>query len=159
MTWRLRSKDYDLQKGEGNRQAMIQLVTSATGSPGILAYADGQAVGWCAIAPREEYIRLNNSRILRPVDDQPVWSLTCFFIHKNWRGKGLSVALIKEAIAFAGRHGAKIVEGYPVEPRKDRMPEVFAFTGLAKAFTRAGFEEVARHSEGRPIMRYHILNT
>lgn len=155
MHWRLTSAQFYAQKGEGNRQAMKGIVDSGE-VPGIIAYVDGRPGGWCSIAPRDAFSRLDRSRVLKRVDDQPVWSVVCFFIAKPYRRQGLSVKLLAAAIAYAESRGAKIVEGYPVEPRKDEMPDVFAWTGLAAAFQQVGFQEVARRSETRPIMRYHL---
>lgn len=152
MWWRLKRSEFDAQKGDGNRAAFRAVVENGP-PPGVLAYAGDQPVGWCAIAPRDEYPALERSRILKRVDDQPVWSVTCFFIAKGWRRRGLAGRLLAAAVAFAGEHGARIVEGYPVEPRNDDMPAVFAWTGMASTFRRAGFVEVARRSETRPIMR------
>ena len=132
---------------------MKELITKTT--PGILAYAGSKAVGWCAVAPRSEYIRLETSRILKPVDDKQVWSVSCFFIHKQFRQQGLSRQLLKAAVDFALLKGAKIIEGYPIEGVKGRMPDVFAWTGFSSVFRRNGFKEVARRSETRPIMRYY----
>ena len=155
MTPRLPRADYELQKGEGNRMAFRDLVTSGE-AHGILAYDDGNPAGWCAVGPREEFPALERSRIMRRVDDEPVWSIVCFFIGKEYRRQGLMGRLLSGAIAYAADHGATIVEGYPVEPRTAAMPPVFAWTGLASAFRQAGFVEVARRSETRPIMRYHL---
>lgn len=155
MTWRLRRSEYDKLKGLGNKRAFRKIVSSGP-APGVLAYAGGEPVGWCAVAPREVHARLENSRVLARVDDRPVWSVTCFFVAKPFRRAGLSVALLKAAVGHAAAYGAKIVEGYPVEPRTDPMPDVFAWTGIASTFRRAGFEEVARRSPGRPIMRIGI---
>lgn len=151
MYWRLKATDYNKQKGEGNKKAMKKL--QAKSSPGIIAYTKGKAVGWCAVAPRGEYIRLETSRILKPVDDKKVWSVSCFFITKEFRGKGLSVPLLKAAVDLAISKGATIVEGYPAEPTA-RMADAFAWTGIASPFQRAGFEEVERKSKARPVMRY-----
>lgn len=155
MTWRLKAADYNKQKGAGNKKAIQQLVKK--NKPiGVLAFEDNTVAGWCAVAPREEYIRLENSKILKPVDEKPVWSVSCFFIKKEYRNKGLSQQLLKAAIKFAKSKGATIVEGYPVEAKDNKMPVVFAWTGFAPAFSKAGFKEVARRSETRPIMRYFI---
>jgi GNAT superfamily N-acetyltransferase len=124
--------------------------------PGILVYANGRPVGWCSIGPREVYPRLERSRILKRVDDQPVWSVVCFFVTRSHRRKGLATKLLKAAVEYARKRGAGIVEGYPVEPKKDSMPDVFAYHGLASAFRKAGFREVARRSQTRPIMRYFL---
>ncbi len=155
MFWRLTHAEWEKQKGEKNRKALKKLIDSGE-VPGILAYANGKPVGWCSVAPRERFIRLENSRVLKRVDDKPVWSVVCFFIAKEFRRSGVTVALLKAAVEYARKKGAKILEGYPVEPKKGKMPDVFAYTGLASAFRQAGFKEVLRRSETRPIMRYFI---
>lgn len=153
MLWRLPRKQFDQQKGEGNKQAMKALVDGGE-IPGILAYDGTRAIGWCAVAPRERYGYLARSRILKPIDDRPCWSVACLFIDKAYRRKLVSSELLKAAVAFAESQGARVVEGYPVEPKAGRaMAPAFAWTGLASAFLRAGFREVARRSPTRPIMR------
>ena len=117
----------------------------------MLAYVDGKPVGWCAIAPREQYPRLERSRILQPIDECAVWSVTCFFVARAFRRQGLSARLLKAAVKFAHSRGARIVEGYPHEVKSSA--DVFVFTGLLNAFRKAGFKEVARRSKTRPIMR------
>lgn len=150
--WILRRSEFDrLRKGEGTKKFIKKIVKKGL-PPGILAYEEDRAVGWCAIQPRENYPVLQNSRILKPVDEKPVWSIVCFYIQSKYRKHGLTVDLIKEAVKFAKSQKAKIVEGYPVEPKKVTAP-VFIYTGIASAFLKAGFKEVARRSETRPIMR------
>ncbi|MFQ5805106.1 MAG: GNAT family N-acetyltransferase [Phycisphaerae bacterium] len=158
MWWRLTRAEFEKRKGAQNKRAMKRIVNCGE-VPGLLAYADGEPIGWCAVGPREWYPVLQRSRVLKPVDDQPVWAVTCFFIAKPYRGKGISVKLLKAAVALAKKNGARIVEGYPVEPKKGRMPDAFAWTGLAAAFRKAGFVEVLRRSETRPIMRYVVKGT
>jgi GNAT superfamily N-acetyltransferase len=155
MHWRLTSAEYAVMKGNANRELLRELVASGA-EPGLLAYIDGEPAGWVAIAPREEYPRLDHSRILKPVDDQPVWSIVCLFISPPYRRRGLSTRLIEAAARHAAARGATTVEAYPVEPRSADMPGVFAFTGTAAAFRAAGFVEVARRSETRPIMRRSV---
>lgn len=152
MWWRLPRQEFVQGKGEGNKRAIRRLV-AAGGTPGILAYSGGEPVGWCSVAPRESFPVLDRSRILKRVDDQPVWSVVCFFVAKKHRRQGLAVKLLEAAAAYAEERGARIVEGYPVEPKKGDMPDVFVYTGLASAFRKAGFVEVARRSETRPVMR------
>ena len=155
MWYRLKRSEFEKQKGEGNRKAMKTHVDGGN-VPGIIAYSYGKPVAWCSVAPREDFSALERSRILKPVDDKPVWSIVCFFVGKNHRRQGLNIALLKSAIDFAKQRGAKILEGYPVEPKKNPMPDVFAFYGLASAFKKAGFKECLRRSETRPIMRFNI---
>ena len=97
--------------------------------------------------------RLDNSRVLKRVDEEPVWSVVCLFVLKGHRRRGISRRLLEAAARHAKKQGARIIEGYPVEPKKDVMPDAFAWTGIASAYRSAGFTEVARRSETRPIMR------
>jgi GNAT superfamily N-acetyltransferase len=145
--------EWERLKGEKNRRAMKRLVEQGQRPPGLLAYLGREPVGWISIEPREAFSKLARSRVLAPVDDKPVWSIVCFFVEKRYRERGMSVALIEGAVDHARKKGARIVEGYPVEPRQDKMPSVFAFTGFASAYRKARFKEVARRSDTRPIMR------
>jgi GNAT superfamily N-acetyltransferase len=99
---------------------------------------------------------LERSRTLKRIDDEPVWSIVCFFVARPYRHQGLMVKLLRAAIVYAKEHDAKIVEGYPVEPGQTNIPPVSSFTGIVSAFKEAGFVEVLRRSERRPIMRYFI---
>ncbi len=158
MAWRLRNKDWVAGKGSRNKRALKKIVTSGQ-TPGVLAYLGRQPIGWCAIAPREVYSALERSRVLKPVDDRPVWSITCLFILKDYRRRGVSARLLKAAAKIAGGNGAFIVEGYPVEPYTENVPDPFMWTGIPSAFRRAGFKEVMRRSKTRPIMRKIIRKT
>ncbi len=155
MSWLLTKKEFDANKGAANKRKMKKLVDS-NAQPGIIAYFDNEPVGWCAIAPREKYIRLEKSRVLKNVDDQPVWSIPCFFIKKEFRRKRLSTEMLKAAISHCKSKGVKIVEGYPTEPYANNIPPAFAWTGFPSSFRKAGFKEVLRRSKSRPIMRYNL---
>lgn len=155
MHFRLLKPEYERGRGEPNRRALRRLVTAGP-PPGVLASDGEMAVGWCAVAPRDEYPRLARSRAMRPPDDRPAWSVVCLFVAKGYRRRGVSVALLRGAAAFAASRGAALVEGYPVEPRRGAMPDVFAWTGTAAAFRAAGFTEVARPLPGRPVMRREL---
>lgn len=169
MFMRLPRAKFEQQKGLKNKKAMQKLV-KAKDVPGLLAYAQGEPVGWCSISPREKFSALERSRILQPIDDQPVWSVTCFFVAKGFRRQGVTVELLKAAIAYVKKRGGKILEGYPVEPAsagsataataaagvKKMQPDTFMWTGLASAFRKAGFKEILRRSATRPIMRYYV---
>lgn len=155
MWWRLPSAQFERQKGRINRQALQRLVDTGT-IPGLLAYDDSRPVGWCSVAPRAEFTRLERSRILQPIDDTPVWSVVCFFVARDCRNLGVSQQLLETTKRWVQGQGGEVIEGYPVEPTKDRAPPLFVFTGLAAAFERAGFKERARRSPTRPIMRFEL---
>ncbi len=155
MYWRLCNKDYEASKGNGNKTKMKRLVKSGE-RPGIIMYCDNKPMGWCAFAPREEFVRLKTSRILKPVDNQKVWSIVCFFIDKKYRRKGYSMKLLKTVVEICRQKKIKILEAYPIEPKQDKMADAFIWTGIASAYMKAGFKEVERRSETRPIMRYFL---
>jgi GNAT superfamily N-acetyltransferase len=155
MWWRVTRAEFDRQKGEGNKLAMRMIIESGE-IPGLLAYRDGLPVGWCSVQPRQAFPVLERSRVLKAVDDQPVWSVVCFFIARPYRRQGVTVKLLKGAIDYARELGAQIIEGYPVDPKSGETADVFAFTGTPSAFRKAGFVEVLRRSPTRPIMRYFI---
>ena len=155
MLWRLAPKQFEQQKGEGNRLAMQKIVESGT-VPGILAFDGNKPVGWCALAPRDHYPALARSRVMQPVDDLPVWSVSCLFVHRRHRKQGVATEMLEAAAEHAKRQGAEILEGYPVEPKRGHIPPAFAWTGIPKAFEQAGFREVARRSPTRPIMRMSL---
>jgi GNAT superfamily N-acetyltransferase len=138
-------------KGDGTKKRMRARVRKGP-PPGLLAYAGDEVVGWCAVAPREDYPRLARSRILAPVDDAPVWSVTCFFVRRDWRRRGVTVALLNGASRWVASRGGQIVEGYPTDTRNEQ-PAAFVHHGLLGAFQRAKFREVARRSKSRPIVR------
>jgi GNAT superfamily N-acetyltransferase len=154
---RLRRKEFDRNSGKQNRQAMKEAVDSGE-EPGLLAYSGGEPAGWVALAPRERYAHLEHSRTLKRVDDQPVWSIVCFVVDKRARGQGMMANLLSAAVAYARRRGATIVEGYPVEPQ-GKLSGYAGYTGIVSTFRKAGFVEVARRSEGQPIMRFYSGGT
>ena len=155
MWWRLKRSEFEKKKGTDNKKAMKAIVCGGE-VPGILAYEEGNPIGWCSVAPRDSFPVLSRSRILKKIDETPVWSVVCFFIEKKHRNKQVSVQLLQAAIKYVRQQGGKVLEGYPIEPKKGRMPSAFAWTGFASGFRKAGFVECIRRSETRPIMRFHI---
>lgn len=145
MWWRMNGREYDANKGANNREAFKSIVERGD-APGLLAYDEGRAVGWCSIAPRETFAaRFNNrSPMFKPVDDLPVWSIVCYFIHKDYRSQGIANALLDAAVTFAKDNGATTVEAYPKEAPPERMTDNFVYTGTLDMYRKAGFVEVAR---------------
>ncbi len=152
MAWRLPSREFRAGKGSKNRRALKKLVDAGE-APGIVGYLGSEPVAWCAVAPRADYSFLTRSRVLAPVDECEVWSVTCLFIRKEHRRRGLSAKMLRSAAAFAAQRGARIVEGYPTVPYSASAPAAFLWTGTEAAFRKAGYREVTRRSRSRPIMR------
>ena len=155
MWWRQTSADYDRDHGEPNRRGLKRLVDGGR-VPGLLAYVDGEPVGWVSVAPREQFGRLERSPVLKRVDDRPVWSVVCFYIHRSHRRRGVGAALLEAAVAQAARRGARIVEGYPVDTQGRKAVSASIYTGVASMFEDAGFREVERRTPNRPIMRRRV---
>ena len=151
MWWKQTQAEFDKMHGEPNRLAFRSLVESGT-VPGVLAYQDNEPTGWCAIEPRESYSRLGRAKVLAPVDSQPVWSITCFYIGRQHRGKGLMRGLLNAAIDWAAKNEAHIVESYPFDTQKGTRSSA-AYMGVVPVYLEVGFVEVMRRSPRRPIMR------
>ncbi len=157
MLWRSASKKAftetcKIDNGAGNKAA-IRAVFDAPDPPGLLAFDGETPVGWLSLARRSTLPALARSRVLKPVDETDVWSITCFLVAKTHRRQGVSVDLLRGADAFVAKRGGGTIEGYPIAPKDGTYPAVYAWTGLAKAFETAGYQEVARRSETRPVMR------
>ena len=155
MWWRLTRKVFEQQQGEGNRRAMQTIVASGR-VPGILGYWSGRPLAWCSVAPRDEFPSLNRSPVLKRIDDQPVWSLVCFYIDRDARRAGLMRALIRKAIEHVRLKGGKIVEAYPSVVKSNKAPPTTSFMGTPEVFRKAGFVECAAPSSVKRIMRYTI---
>jgi GNAT superfamily N-acetyltransferase len=151
MYWRVPRKEFTKGQGEPFRKALKALVAGGT-TPGLLAYDGDRPVGWISVGKREEFVLLKQSKVLAPVDEQPVWSIVCFFVARSHRKQGLMLPLIKAAVEYAASQGARIVEGYPMDPYK-RLGGVSAYVGITSEFVKAGFYEAARRSEHHPVMR------
>ncbi|MGH2675450.1 MAG: GNAT family N-acetyltransferase [Actinomycetota bacterium] len=151
MWWRMRSSDFDRAAPRSKRDGLRRLVRNGR-PPGLLAYVDGEPAGWVSVAPREEFGRLERSPTLKRVDDEPVWSIVCFYVGRGHRGAGLARALVGGAVDHAARNGARFVEAYPVDPDHRSYDAAEAYTGVVPLFETAGFREVARRGK-RPIMR------
>ncbi len=156
MYFRLSKNDFiEGKENDGNKNAMKELVWG--GAPtGIMALYEGEAIGWCAFAPREDHKKIERSRVHKRIDSASVWSVTCFFIHKDFRKMGISIAMLKGVIGVARQEGIKIIEAYPTIPTQDKLPDSFAWIGLYRSFERVGFEIVDRTSKNRPMVRYYV---
>jgi GNAT superfamily N-acetyltransferase len=137
--------------GRQNRRAMKALVDRGS-VPGLIGYEDGVPVAWVSLGPREDYAKLRRSPVMKPVDDRPVWSIVCFFVARNARGRGLSRRMLEAAVDYARSRDARIVEAYPVDKDRPSHPDDMFF-GAKSIYDRAGFREVARRKPARPVVR------
>ena len=147
MVWRARGAENRRTDGKSRKAALKRRVSG--GVPiGILGYLDEEPIAWCSIAPRE------SSRALGGKDERDaaqgsVWSLVCFFVPRRYRGAGVMRWLIGAAVETAKRHGATIVEAYPV----DEDSPSYRFMGFVPVFEDLGFREIGRAGSRRHVMR------
>ena len=143
-----------VRRSAGNRAALKALV-DAGHPPGLIGYEGRTPVGWVSLGPREEFLRLERSIVMKPVDDKPVWSIICFVVPAEHRGRGIARALLRGAVDYARRRGAALVEAYPVDKR-GRSNDIDMWFGSKSMYDRAGFTEVARRKPARPIVRRRV---
>jgi GNAT superfamily N-acetyltransferase len=137
--------------GRDHKEQLCSLVEAGV-VPGLVGYVDGRPAGWVSIGPREEYLKLRRSPIMKPVDDAEVWSVVCFYVARPWRGQGLQHRLLAAALDRARGQGVRIVESYPVD-KEERSHDDFMFFGSRTLYEKAGFREVVRRSPTRVVMR------
>ena len=140
------------------RESAFRALCGRPNPPGVIGYDDGEPVGWCSIGPRAENTRLQRSRLIRPLDDVPVWSIICVVVRGGRRRRGHTTPLVEGAVAYAAARGAPAVESYPVDPGAGRIDVTMAFVGTRAMFEKAGFTVVGQTdatASGRPrlIMR------
>ena len=137
--------------GVDNKARLCELVESGV-EPGLVGYLDGRPAGWISLGPREDYLKLRRSPVMKPVDDADVWSIVCTYVAKEFRGRGLQHRLLAAGLDFARSHGVRLVEAYPVD-KAERSHDDFMFFGSRSLYERAGFREVVRRSPTRVVMR------
>ena len=153
MHWRLSIAEWTEGKGEGNKQAMSRLAQRKP-VPGVVVYENDTPVAWCSLGPRSAFPRLERSPLLANIDDEPVCAITCIFVQRKHRGSGLLPNILEAVCEYAASAGYTTAEGYPIEPRDGKRAGAdTAMTGIASSFLGAGFSEVARPRDDRPIMR------
>ena len=162
--FRLRNVDFANSTAATNRAVLEKAVGTTAREkrhPGLVAYRDGEAIGWVSLGPRDDFERLQHSKVMAPVDNRPVWSIVCFVVSRKARKQGVAHALLGAAMDYAREHGATLLEAYPVETDGRRVPAAHAYKGTLGMFERAGFEEVDRRratptSTPRPIVRRRV---
>lgn len=155
MWWRLPPKEYKQHAGATNRDAFERMVRLGP-PPGLLAYCGQEVVGWCSFAPRETLRRLPRSTTWKPVDDQSVWSLSCFYVAPAFRGQGIATKLLHAAIVYAREQGVSLLEAYPKDSQELREADRKMYFGTVGMFQAVGFVEIARRHPQFPIMRLQL---
>ncbi|MEX2160602.1 MAG: GNAT family N-acetyltransferase [Anaerolineales bacterium] len=154
---RLTGNEFSANANKGNKAAM-QKIVQRNQIPGLLAYAGGQPAGWISLGPRVGFGRIQRSPLFKPVDEQQVWSVVCFFIGKDFRQQGIGKRLLAAAGEYARSQGARTLEAYPIDTHGKHWPhgEASIFWGTQALFEQAGFKVVARRKDRRPMMRKQL---
>jgi GNAT superfamily N-acetyltransferase len=142
--------------GNGGNKAAMQKIVARNEIPGLLAYAAGKAVGWISVGPRPVFGRIERSPLFKRLDEKPVWSVVCFFIHHDFRNQGVGRSLLKAAADYARKQGARTLEAYPVDTQGKPADPPAIFYGTQSLFEEAGFKVVARRKERRPMMQKQL---
>ena len=157
MYWRLPRREFERSLGDTNRKLFRKRVDTGP-PPGLIAYRDGEPVGWVQVGPRADVPNWNGPRRLTaptpdaPADDPGVWSISCFAVRTGCRQQGVATALLDGAIDWARENGARVLDGCPVDSSEQRQP-ISIYHGAASMFRGAGFREVVRRRHDRPLMR------
>jgi len=151
----LSGREFSAGWGTVNRNRFAEFAAGAGGPVGVLAYRDGEPVGWCAAGPRSRYPRILRSPLMKARDraeDATVWLVPCFFVRRDARRSGVTRALLAAAVDLAAASGAPAVEGLPLAG-SGRHPAAEAYVGIEEVFAACGFEVTARPSPRRLVMR------
>ncbi|MDB5100309.1 MAG: GCN5-related N-acetyltransferase [Cyanobacteria bacterium RYN_339] len=155
MSWRVeKGEKWDAIKGDEAKARMEALVKSGK-AHGILAYAAGEPVGWCAFGPRRDFSKLDRAPSLACDDADAVWSIPCFFVKAGHRGQGVAGLMLAHAERAIKARGGQLAEGYPAKPPADgkALPAAFAWTGPRAVFDQAGFAVVGNPDGGKQRVR------
>jgi len=159
MWWRVErgGKLWEQTKGARAKRLMKGLI-SARRARAVIAFDGERPVGWCTFGPRGDFPRLETVKAYRPPDSESVWSIPCFFVLPTHRGRGVGRGLLAAAVAAAKRHGANVLEGYPVTKTEDgrELPAAFAWTGPLAMFEACGFHEASAVNPRRPVVRLTV---
>lgn len=139
--WRMSSGDYGRSTLDQRVEALRRQIEDQP-APGMVAYVDGQAVGWCGFGVRSGLERLVRSRTIPAIDDRPVWSIICFQVRPGHRRRGVTHALLQAVIEYAKVMDAPALEAYPVDPGGKRLNTTDLYVGTVSLFEKAGFRRV-----------------
>jgi GNAT superfamily N-acetyltransferase len=158
MYYRISGKG-DLTRPGDNRsnssKAALRNLAAYDPPPGLIGYRGNAPVGWISLGPREDYAKLARSPVMKPVDQQPVWSIVCFVVPSEFRKQGVARELLAGAVRYAKKRGVKLLEAYPVDKGAAQAADASWF-GSKRMFDEAGFDEVARRRPDRPVVRLHV---
>ena len=153
MLWRLPHQEFEKNKGDGNRK-LLKAMAKKNKPLGIIAMDKDMAIGWCSVSPKSSFVRLKKSRLFKEnFEREDVWTVSCLFLIKGYRRRGISSGLIQEAARYAFSLGAKIVEAYPLTNSDNSIPDAFAWVGFEGMYRKAGFKKTSSPSAKRAVMQ------
>jgi ribosomal protein S18 acetylase RimI-like enzyme len=160
MYYRVSGKGGFTRPGDEQRReakAALRALAQHNPPPGLIGYRGKLPVGWVSLGPREDFAKLAKSPVMKPVDEQPVWSIVCFVVPSEYRQQGVARELLAGAVDYARQRGVTLLEAYPVDKGQPQAAEAPWF-GSKRMFDEAGFNEVARRRPDRPVVRLHVAD-
>jgi GNAT superfamily N-acetyltransferase len=163
LSYRLSSSEFNRLRGS-ERPDRLRALCDRTPAPGLVAYLEDTAVGWCSFGPRPAMERLMRSQTIPRLDPPDTWCIVCFVVAPGARRRGVAQALLNATVAYARSHQAQAIEGYPIETNGQRVSGAFAYVGTVSMFERAGFHHLADTNARsakltRVIMRHDLKDT
>lgn len=158
MYYRVSGKGALTRPGDGQKtrgRDALRALTSGDPPPGLIGYRDAVPVGWVSLGPRGDFAKLARSPVMKPVDEQGVWSIVCFLVPSEYRGQGVARELLAGAVEYARSRGVRLLEGYPIDKCVPLAAQASWF-GSKRMFDEAGFEQIARRRPDRPLVRLHL---
>ncbi|HEU0201994.1 MAG TPA: GNAT family N-acetyltransferase [Burkholderiaceae bacterium] len=159
MYYRVSGKGPLTRPGDGQRsrsKEALKALADRDPPPGLIGYRGRTPVGWISLGPRQDFAKLAKSPVMKPVDDQPVWSVVCFVVPSEYRRQGVARELLAGAVAYARERGVRLLEAYPVD-QEDTGAAEGSWFGSKRMFDAAGFKEVARRKPSRPVVRLKLV--
>ena len=147
---------------EEREAALVAQTACGTEGPtsGLIGYADGEPAGWVAVEPRENYPRIWSRKqpwMRMDPELEGVWSVTCFVVRKGFRREGLTYELARATVDYGRRVGARVLEGYPMEPAPGKtVIWDEASVGLLQVFLEAGYQVHASPTLRRRVVRFDL---
>lgn len=159
--WTITNAEFQRRSQTERRDLLRDELESAAPPPALIAYSDGEAVGWVRVGPRTSQVRIGRTREIiahtpLPLDDAGVWAVTCFVVRREHRREGLNARLLATAVDFAREHGARVLEAYPIDPAAGTKSSNELYRGVLSVFEAAGFREVARPRPDRAIVQFDL---
>jgi ribosomal protein S18 acetylase RimI-like enzyme len=151
--WVRKTQQQARDDGSDGNRASLRVLIEDRKTPGVIAYQQGEPVGWCSVGSKGSFGRLSRSQALTPSDADPspdgTWATLCFYVAPSHRGGGVARSLLQGALAYARQMGATAYEAYPVRTEGRKLNNDSAYPGTDQMLADEGFHEIPGASSRR----------